>query len=93
MAKSSSIAAKQAVTIKETKYWEWRNFRSNYQPQLSLKVFYQVILKLIHKYNNLMVLYYFSQYIMIIRRLTLNFSQSIAATGGTIYGTTQLQTF
>src|SRR5215203_5169565 len=36
MAKSTSIASKQAATIKETKYWEYRSFRSNYQPQLSL---------------------------------------------------------
>jgi hypothetical protein len=35
-AKSNSIAAKQAITVKETKYWEWRTFKSNYQPQLAL---------------------------------------------------------
>ena len=36
MAKEKSIASKQAVTVKETKYWEWRTYKSNYQPQLSL---------------------------------------------------------
>src|SRR3954452_9892027 len=36
MAKGRSIAAKQAVTLKENKYWQWRTFKSNYQPQLSL---------------------------------------------------------
>ena len=36
MAKAKSIASKQASTIKETKYWEYRTFKSNYQPQLSL---------------------------------------------------------
>ena len=35
-AKANSIAAKQAVTVRETKYWEWRTFKSNYQPQLAL---------------------------------------------------------
>src|SRR5579871_2103885 len=51
MAKEKSIASKQAATTKETKYWQWRTFRSNYQPQLSLngtlpgysKTFNQVI--------------------------------------------------
>jgi outer membrane protein len=36
MAKQNSIAAKQATTVRETKYWQWRTFKSNYQPQLSL---------------------------------------------------------
>lgn len=93
MAKSNSIAAKQATTVKETKYWEWRTFRANYQPQLSLqgilpgytKTYAQVqqpngtiLFQPVHNNNS---------------SLTLNFSQSIAATGGTIYGTTQLQRF
>lgn len=93
MAKANSIAAKQAITVKETKYWEWRTFKSNYQPQLSLqgvlpgynKTYSQVqqpngtiVFQPIHNDNS---------------SLTLNFSQSIAATGGTIYGTTQLQRF
>jgi hypothetical protein len=36
MAKERSIASKQATTVKETKYWEWRTYKSNYQPQLLL---------------------------------------------------------
>src|SRR5262245_23282155 len=36
MAKAKSIESKQAVTTKETKYWEWRTYKSNYQPQLLL---------------------------------------------------------
>jgi outer membrane protein len=93
MAKANSIAAKQAITVKETKYWEWRTFKSNYQPQLALqgilpgytKSYTQVqqpngtiIFQPVHYDNS---------------SLTLNFSQSIATTGGTIYGTTQLQRF
>jgi len=93
MAKSNSIASKQATTVKETKYWEWRTFKSNYQPQLSLagvlpgytKTYTQVqqpngtiLFQPVHFDNS---------------SLTLNFSQSIAATGGTIFGTTQLQRF
>ena len=93
MAKDNSIAAKQAITTRETKYWLWRTFKSNYQPQLSLsgnlpgysKTSTQVIqpdgtilFQPIHYDNS---------------ALTLNFSQSITATGATIYGATQLQRF
>src|SRR5258708_2773989 len=93
MARAKSIASKQASTTKETKYWEYRTYRSNYQPQLSLngilpgysKTFTAVQqpngtiqFQPIH-YNN--------------SSLNLSFSQTIAATGGTIYGTTQLQRF
>ncbi len=93
MAKANSIAAKQAITVKETRYWEWRTFKSNYQPQLALsgvlpgytKTYTQVqqpngtiLFQPVHYDNS---------------SLTLDFSQSIAATGGTIYGTTQLQRF
>lgn len=93
MAKAKSIASRQAATIKETKYWEYRTFKSNYQPQLSLngnlpaysKTFAEVqqpdgsiLFQSIHNNNS---------------ALNLSFSQSLAATGGTIFGTTQLQRF
>ena len=93
MAKSTSIASRQAATTKETKYWEYRTFKSNYQPQLSLegtlpgynKTFIEVQqpdgtiqFQSIHNNNS---------------SLNLSFSQGISATGGTIYGTTQLQRF
>jgi outer membrane protein TolC len=93
MAKQKSIASKQAVTVKETKYWEWKTYRSNYQPQLSLngilpgysKSFIEVqqpdgtvLFQPVHNDN---------------ASLNMSFSQSIAATGGTVFGTTQLQRF
>src|SRR3978361_805679 len=93
MAKGNSIAAKQATTVRETKYWQWRTFKSNYQPQLSLsgnlpgysKTTQQVLqpdgpilFQPIHNDNS---------------SLQLDFSQSLTATGGTIYGTTQMQRF
>lgn len=93
MAKGNSIASKQAVTTRETKYWQWRTYKSNYQPQLSLngnlpgysKTELQVLqpngtilFQPIHNDNS---------------QLTLNFSQSITATGATIYGESQLQRF
>ncbi len=92
-AKENSIAAKQAYTVRETKYWEWRTFKSNYQPQLALsgtlpgynKTYAQVL------QPNGTVLF------QPVRNdnssLRLDFKQGIAATGGTIYGTTELQRF
>jgi len=93
MAKEKSIASKQAYTTRETKYWQWRTFRSNYQPQLSLqgtlpgytKSFIPVLqpngtifFQPVHNNNS---------------SLNMAFSQSIAATGGTVFGTTQIQRF
>lgn len=93
MAKGNSIASKQAITTRETKYWQWRTYKSNYQPQLSLsgnlpgytKTDLQVVqpdgtvlFQPVHNDNS---------------QLTLNFSQSITATGATIYGESQLQRF
>ncbi|MGZ3872674.1 MAG: TolC family protein [Mucilaginibacter sp.] len=93
MAKDNSIAAKQAITTRETKYWQWRTFKSNYQPQLSLNGNLPgysktstpvvqpdgtILFQPIHYDNS---------------SLTLNFSQSITATGATVYGQTQLQRF
>ena len=93
MAKASSIASKQALTTRKTKYWEYRTYRSNYQPQLALngilpgysKTFTEVqqpdgtiLFQSIHNNNS---------------SLNLSFSQSIAGTGGTVFGTTQLQRF
>ncbi|RKR84551.1 outer membrane protein TolC [Mucilaginibacter gracilis] len=93
LAKRNAIAAKQATTVRETKYWEWRTFKSNYQPQLALsgtlpgynKTYTQIVqpngsilFQPVHNDNS---------------SLALNFSQSLTATGGTIYGTTQLQRF
>lgn len=93
MAKGQSISARQAATAKETKYWEYRTFLSNYKPQLTLS-------------GNLPA---FSRSFIEVRQpdgtiqfqpvrnnnssLNLSLSQSIAATGGSIYATSQLQRF
>jgi outer membrane protein len=93
MAKANSIAAKQATTVRETNYWKWRTFKSNYQPQLSLSGILPgyskttqpvlqpdgtIIFQPVHNDNS---------------SLQLDFSQSITATGGTVYGTTSMQRF
>ena len=93
LARKNSIAAKQSIAVKETKYWQWRTYKSNYQPQLSLsgtlpgysKTTQQVLqpngtilFQPVHNDNS---------------SLQLDFSQTITATGGTIYGTTNMQRF
>jgi outer membrane protein len=93
MAKANSIAAKQATTVRETKYWQWRTFKSNYQPQLSLTGILPgyskttqpvlqpdgtIVFQPVHNDNS---------------SLQLDFSQSITTTGGTVYGTTSMQRF
>jgi len=93
MAKDKSIASQQAITSRETHFWEYRTYQSNYKPQLSLngilpgynKTYLQVVqpngtieFQPVHNNNS---------------SLNLSFSQSIAKTGGTIYGTSQLQRF
>ncbi len=92
-AKAQSIAAKQATTLKENKYWLYKTYQSNYKPQLSLngalpaytKSYTQVVqpngsinFQSVH-YNN--------------SSLDLSLSQAIASTGGTIFATTQMQRF
>lgn len=93
LAKSQSIAARQATTTKETRYWEYRSFRSNYKPQLvltgnlpafnrSFREIWQpngtVLFQPVRNNNS---------------SLSLSLEQNIARTGGTIYATTQLQRF
>lgn len=93
MARGQSIAARQAATTRETRYWEYRTFLSNFKPQLLLdsripaytRSFNEVvqpdgtILFQPVRYNNSSV--------------GLSLEQNIGRTGGTIYATTQMQRF
>jgi len=93
MAKDNSIAAKQAVTTRETKYWQWRTFKSNYQPQFTLSGnlpgYSKTSTPVIQPDGTILFqpIHYDNS------ALTLNFSQSITATGATIYGQSVLQRF
>jgi outer membrane protein len=93
MARNQSISARQAATTKETKYWEYRSFQSNYKPQLTLssnfpafnRNFQQVIqpdgtivFQPIRNNNS---------------SVGLSLSQNISKTGGSIYAQTQVQRF
>lgn len=92
-AKARSIAAKQAATLRETRYWEYRTYQSNYKPQLLLsgnlptytKSFREVV-----QPNGTVEFYPVKNNNS---SLNLSLNQSIAATGGTIFGTSALQRF
>lgn len=93
LARSQSIAARQAATTRETRAWEYRTFQSNYKPQLLLtsrlpafsRSFQEVVqpdgtvLFQPVKNNN--------------SALGLSLEQNLSKTGGTIFATTQLQRF
>ena len=93
MAKNNSIAAKQAITVRETKYWEWRTFKSAYQPQLQLEGTIPGYSKTYTQVLQPDGTIQFQPVNMDNSSLQLNFNQSIAATGATVYGTTQLQRY
>lgn len=93
MARNQSISARQAATTKETRYWEFRTFQSNYKPQLTLtsnfpafnRTFQQVIqpdgtvaFQPIRNNNS---------------SVGVSLSQNIARTGGSVYAQTQVQRF
>lgn len=93
LAKNQSIAAKRAATQKQTNYWQYRTFLSDFKPQLSLngtlpgftRSFVEVqqpdgtiAFQPISNNNSL---------------LNLALSQNIALTGGTVFVQQQLQRF
>ncbi|AXY76770.1 TolC family protein [Paraflavitalea soli] len=93
MAKNQSIAARQAVTLKENKYWQWRTYQSNYKPQLVLDGRLPAYSKTYQEIMQPNGTIDFQPVRNNNSSLNLSLEQSIAKTGGTIFGTTQLQRF
>lgn len=93
MAKEKSIAAKQAATVKETRYWEYKTYQSNYKPQLilsgNLPTYTRSFREIIQPNGSVE----FQPVRNNNSSLDVSLSQSIAQTGGTIFGTTSLQRF
>lgn len=93
MAQQQSIAARRAATLKTTRYWQWRNFKSNYKPRIELsgtlpgftRSFQEVpqpdgTVDFISVSNNN-------------ASLDLSMQQGLALTGGTLFLGTTLQRF
>ncbi|AEE50246.1 TolC family protein [Haliscomenobacter hydrossis] len=93
MARGQSIWAKQAATQKETAYWRWRSFTSDFKPQLSLSgtlpSFTRSFVEVTQPDGNIAFLpVSFNN-----SSLNLALSQRITRTGGTVFAQKQLQRF
>lgn len=93
MAKAQSIAARQASTTKETRYWEYRTFQSNYKPQLTLNgnlpAFTRSFNEIIQPDGTVL----FQPVRNNNSAVGLELSQNITQTGGLLYATSRLQRF
>lgn len=93
MAKEHSTAARQAATSKETRYWEYRTFQSNFRPQLlldsRLPAFTRSFNEVVQPDGTIL----FQPVRNNNSSIGLSLEQNIARTGGTVYATTQLQRF
>lgn len=83
-AKSQSPASKQAETRKETSFWAYRSFRTNYNPQLRLEgrlpVYYKSVQQIIQQDGT----YRYIPVQQTNNDITLGLLQPISYTGGTI---------
>jgi outer membrane protein len=93
LAQEQSIAAKQASTTRETRFWEYRTFQSNYKPQLvlngNLPSFNRLFREVLQPNGTVL----FQPVRNNNSALSLSLEQNIASTGGTIFATTSLQRF
>ena len=92
LSREFSILAQQAENRKENRYWQFRTFRSDYQPQLSLNGTLPAFNRDIRAIPNPAT----GNDIFVTRRqlrtdLELNLSQNIAPTGGQIFMSSSLQ--
>lgn len=92
-AKANSISARQASTTKETRYWEFRTYQSQFKPQLLLNsrlpAFSRSFQEVVQPDGTVL----FQPIRNNNSSVGLSLEQNIARTGGTIYATTQLQRF
>jgi outer membrane protein len=93
LAKKQSIAARQAETTRETRYWQYKAFQSDFRPQLvlngSLPSFNRAFREVWQPNGTVL----FQPVRNNNSSLSLALQQNIARTGGTIFATTQLQRF
>lgn len=83
-AKSQSIASKQAETRRENRFWNYRSFRTNYNPQLrlegSLPVYYKSVRQIAQQDGT----YRYLPVQQMNNDITLGLRQPISFTGGII---------
>jgi outer membrane protein len=93
LARANSTASLQAATIKENRYWQYKNFRSNYRPQLSmdgrLPDFNRDNVPVTQPDGTIL----FQPIANDNSQLNLNVSQNISATGGQVFLSSNLLKF
>ena len=93
MAQQQSIAARRAATLKTTRYWEWRNFKSNYKPRIefggTIPGFTRSFQEVIQPNGTVDFLSISNNNAAV----NLSLQQSIALTGGTLFVGTSMQRF
>ncbi len=93
LAQEQSAVAKQVQTSRETSYWQWRSYKSDYKPQLSLEGvlpdFSRSILPVTQPDGTLE----FRPVSNNNAELGLTLSQAIGPTGGSIFVTSLMQRF
>ncbi len=93
LARTQSLASKQAATEKKTNYWQFRSFQADFKPQLALNGtlpgFTRSFVEVIQPDGTVA----FQQVSNNNSQLNLALSQNISLTGGTVFVQQQLQRF
>ncbi|WP_240773188.1 TolC family protein [Pontibacter sp. SGAir0037] len=93
LAQEQSAAARQAQTSRENSYWLWRNYKSQYLPQLSMSAnlpdFSRTITPVTQPDGTIDFRPVANNY----SELSLNLEQVIGATGGRVFVTSLMQRF
>ncbi|TDB67302.1 TolC family protein [Arundinibacter roseus] len=93
LARSQSLASKQAATEKKTNYWQFRSFQADFKPQLALNGtlpgFTRSFVEVVQPDGTVA----FQQVSNNNSQLNLALSQNIGLTGGTVFVQQQLQRF
>ncbi len=93
MAREKSVASRQAYTQKQTDYWRWRTFASDFKPQLSLNGSVPGFTRSFIEVRQPDGTVAFQSVSNNNSSLNLSLSQSIARTGGTVFIQKQVQRF
>lgn len=93
IAKNQSIAAKQASTLKTTRYWEWRSFQADLKPQLLLSGILPDFNRTYRPITQPSGTIDFQSISNNNAELALALRQNIAATGGTLFVQSTMQRF
>ncbi len=93
MAREQSPAALQVATVKENRYWQWRTYKANYKPQLTLDGtlpdFSKTNQPVVQREGNIEFWPVYNDN----SSVQMNISQNISLTGGQLFAGSYLQRF